>query len=89
MRSRASIQSHPIHPMLVGFPIALWVAGLIFDLIGTRGSNAGLWAAGFYSVIGGCVGAVLAAAAGVIDWLYHRSARIQRQKPWTAAWRLE
>jgi uncharacterized membrane protein/nitrite reductase/ring-hydroxylating ferredoxin subunit len=70
MRSKASIQSHPIHPMLVGFPIALWVAGFIFDLLGTRGSNTGLWAAGFYSVIGGCVGAVLAATAGVIDFLY-------------------
>ena len=70
MRSKASIQSHPIHPMLVGFPIALWVAGFLFDLLGTRSSNAGLWAAGFYSVIGGCVGAVLSAAAGVIDFLY-------------------
>jgi nitrite reductase/ring-hydroxylating ferredoxin subunit/uncharacterized membrane protein len=70
MRSKASLQSHPIHPMLVSFPIALWVAGFIFDLIGARGSNAGLWAAGFYCVIGGCVGAVLSAAAGVIDWLY-------------------
>ncbi|HEY4677932.1 MAG TPA: DUF2231 domain-containing protein [Candidatus Angelobacter sp.] len=70
MRSKASIQSHPIHPMLVGFPIALWVTGFIFDLIGARGSNAGLWAAGFYSIIGGCVGAVLAATAGVVDWLY-------------------
>ncbi|HET9164909.1 MAG TPA: DUF2231 domain-containing protein [Candidatus Angelobacter sp.] len=70
MRSKASIKSHPIHPMLVGFPIALWVTGFIFDLLGTRNSNAGLWAAGFYSVIGGCVGAVLSAAAGVIDFLY-------------------
>jgi uncharacterized membrane protein/nitrite reductase/ring-hydroxylating ferredoxin subunit len=70
MRSKASIQDHPIHPMLVGFPIALWVAGFVFDLIGTKNSNAGLWAAGFYAVIAGCVIAVLAAAAGVIDWLY-------------------
>src|ERR1051325_10833932 len=70
MRSKASVQGHPIHPMLVGFPIALWVAGFIFDLIGARGSNTGLWAAGFYSIIAGCVMAVLAAGAGVIDWLY-------------------
>jgi Predicted membrane protein len=56
--------------MLVAFPIALWVTGFIFDLLGTRGSNAGLWAAGFYCVIAGCVGAVLSAAAGVIDFLY-------------------
>ena len=39
MRSKASIQGHPIHPMLVGFPIALWVAGFIFDLLGARGSK--------------------------------------------------
>jgi len=70
MRSKASVQGHPIHPMLVGFPIALWVAGFIFDLISARGSNTGLWAAGFYSIIAGCVMAVLAAGAGVIDWLY-------------------
>jgi len=70
MRSKASVQGHPIHPMLVGFPIALWVAGFIFDLISARGSNTGLWAAGFYSIIAGCVMAVLAAVAGVVDWLY-------------------
>ncbi len=67
MRSKAAIQSHPLHPMLVAFPIGLWVAAFIFDLIGRNNPN--LWAAGFYCVIGGCVGAVLSAAAGVIDWL--------------------
>lgn len=70
MRSKASIQSHPIHPMLVGFPIALWIIGFIFDLIGAKWPNPGLWAAGFYSVIAGCVCAVLAATAGTIDWLF-------------------
>ena len=70
MRSKAAIQSHPIHPILVSFPIAFWVGGFIFDLIGTARPNPGLWAAGFYCVIAGCIGAVLAALPGATDWWF-------------------
>jgi uncharacterized membrane protein/nitrite reductase/ring-hydroxylating ferredoxin subunit len=68
MRSKAAISSHPIHPILVAFPIALWVMALIFALLGVSQGNAMLWAAGFYCVIAGCVGAVLAALPGALDW---------------------
>ena len=67
MRSKAAIQSHPIHPMLVSLPIGLWIAAFVFELVGR--DNPDLWAAGFYCVIGGCVGAVLAALPGALDWL--------------------
>jgi uncharacterized membrane protein len=33
MASRASIGGHPIHPMIIPFPIALWVFSLVADLI--------------------------------------------------------
>jgi nitrite reductase/ring-hydroxylating ferredoxin subunit/uncharacterized membrane protein len=69
MQSKAAIKDHPLHPILVSFPIAMWVGGLIFYLIGMNGSNQGLWAAGYYSIIAGCVGAALAAIPGAIDWL--------------------
>ena len=69
MRSRAKISSHPIHPMLIAFPIGLWVTGFIFDLIGVWGDHPGFYQAGFYMVIAGCVGAALAAVAGVMDLL--------------------
>src|SRR5215467_3374581 len=69
MRSSIAIKSHPVHPMLVAFPIALWVTGFIFDLIGAARDSSALWAAGFYCVIAGCVGAFLAAIPGAIDWL--------------------
>ncbi len=69
MRSSASIKSHPIHPMLVAFPIGLWITGFIFDLIAMDGSHSGLLAAGFYCVIAGCIGAVAAALPGAWDWL--------------------
>lgn len=69
MRSRASISSHPIHPMLVAFPIGLWVTALIFNLIALSQDNGSLFAASFYCVIAGCVGAVFAAVAGTIDFV--------------------
>ena len=68
MRSKAAISSHPIHPILVSFPIAAWVLGFIFDLIAVAQGDPSLWAAGFYCVIAGCVGAALAAVPGALDW---------------------
>lgn len=67
MLSKASIRSHPIHPMLVAFPIGLWVTGFIFDLIGAASHDPGYFSASFYMIIAGCIGAALAAVAGVID----------------------
>lgn len=67
MRSRAHLRSHPIHPMLVAFPIGLWVASFAFDIFGRALQDPTIWGAGFYCAIGGCVGAVLAAIPGVID----------------------
>lgn len=68
MRSKAAISSHPIHPMLVSFPIGLWVTGFIFELIGVSSISPLLWGAGFYCLIAGCVGALLAALPGAVDW---------------------
>lgn len=67
MRSKARLSSHPIHPMLVSLPIGLWIGSFVFDLFGRFRGNGALMAAGFYAVIAGCVGAVLAAVPGVID----------------------
>ena len=35
-RSTAAIFGHPIHPMLVPFPIAFWIGALITDVIYTQ-----------------------------------------------------
>ncbi|HZU32660.1 MAG TPA: DUF2231 domain-containing protein, partial [Candidatus Angelobacter sp.] len=70
MRAKAAIQSHPIHPMLVGFPLSLWIGSFIFDVIGSIWSIPGLWTTGFYCVVGGCIGAVLAAVPGALDWWF-------------------
>lgn len=70
MRSRARLSSHPIHPMLVSLPIGLWIGGFIFDSIGVLTDRNEAWNAGFYAIVGGCIGAVLAAIPGLIDLLF-------------------
>ena len=68
-RSTASIAGHPIHPMLIPFPIAFFVATFVCDIIfwSTRSeawSNATIWLLG-----AGIVMAALAAVAGLTDVL--------------------
>src|SRR5919205_4118445 len=69
MKSAARISSHPIHPMLIPFPLALWTTSFILDLIGAWRNSTVLHIAAFYMAIAGCVGAVLAALPGLIDLL--------------------
>ncbi len=67
MKAKAHIGSHPLHPILVMFPLALWITSVILDIIGVVREGGAFWAAGFFLIIGGCIGAVLAALPGVID----------------------
>jgi uncharacterized membrane protein len=69
MKSTARISSHPIHPMLIPFPLALWITSFILDLIGAWRDSTVLHIAAYYMAIAGCVGAVLAALPGLIDLL--------------------
>jgi uncharacterized membrane protein len=67
MNTPARIGKHPIHPMLVGFPIGLWVFSFISDLFFHLGGNL-LWNdIAFYTMVGGLIGALLAAVPGLID----------------------
>src|SRR5215472_5503354 len=68
-RSTASIAGHPIHPMLIPFPIAFFVATFACDLVfwatgGGRWFDATLWLLGAGLIIAG-----LAAVAGLTDVL--------------------
>jgi uncharacterized membrane protein len=70
MRTPASIAGHPIHPMLVPIPIGLWIFSLFCDLMVFGGSTNPAWpTVALYTLAGGIVGALLAAAPGLIDLL--------------------
>ncbi len=78
MSSPASIKNHPIHPMLVALPIGLWVFALVCDIVAATGA-AGPWrTVAFYAIAGGIVGAVLAAAPGLIDYFSIKEASMKR-----------
>jgi|SRR3954470_13689393 len=68
-RSTASIAGHPIHPMLIPFPIAFFVATFLCDLAYLNTLN-GEWVTATLWLLGaGLIMAALAAIAGLTDVL--------------------
>ncbi len=77
----AKIAGHPIHPMLIPFPIALLVAAFASDIAYSLTFDA-FWArSSFWSLVASVVMAAAAAAAGIADFL--GNARIRSM---TDAW---
>ena len=68
-RSTAQIAGHPIHPMLIPFPIVCFVGTFHADIIYAQTGDNG-WASASYWLLGiGLATAALAAAAGLTDYL--------------------
>lgn len=79
MHSPASFKGHPIHPMLVVFPIGLWGFSLVADLIYQWGIAGATWSlVAYYTMAGGIVGALLAAIPGLIDLMAIRESKAKR-----------
>src|SRR5690242_7474179 len=70
MRSKANLKSHPLHPILVAFPIAFFIGTLLFDIIGIATGNASFHQTAYYVQAAGIVFALCAAIPGVIDYIY-------------------
>ncbi len=70
MRSKAHIKSHPLHPILVAFPIAFFIGAFVFDVLSLLMSKEAFWLTGKYMAIAGIAGALLAAVPGIIDYFY-------------------
>jgi uncharacterized membrane protein len=67
--STAKLGTHPLHPMLIPFPVAFLVGALVADLA-FIGTGDGFWASASTWLIGaGIVMALLAAVAGFTDFL--------------------
>jgi len=70
VRTPAQIAGHPIHPMLVPFPIGCFIVSFVCDLTFVLGAGATHWATiSFWTMLFGILGAVVAAIPGVIDML--------------------
>ena len=67
-RSTAQIGGHPIHPMLVQFPIVCFILTLVCDVLYSQGHTE-LASASTWLLIVGLVMGALAAVAGLTDFL--------------------
>lgn len=69
MESRAKLFGHPIHQMLIVFPLGLLATSLFFDLIALATDHKGLFQAAFYMIAAGVISGLIAAVFGLIDFL--------------------
>lgn len=68
MESKAKILGHPIHPILIVFPLGLLSAGVIFDAIHLIWGNPQMSLVAYWMIVAGIIGGIIAAPPGWIDW---------------------
>ena len=67
--STAKVGGHPIHPMLIPFPIVCFIGVLVTDIVFINNHDAG-WATASRYLLGiGIIMAALAAVAGLTDFM--------------------
>lgn len=84
MRSKASIAGHPIHPMLIPFPLALWATSFAVDVLFYFLRHPTLLVIAKFMIAAGCLGAIAAAIFGIIDWLSIKHGDVKKVANWHA-----
>src|SRR2546421_12212392 len=69
MEARAKLFGHPIHQMLIVFPLGLLATSFFFDIAWLATKRPGLGIAAFWMIVAGIIGGLVAAVFGLIDWL--------------------
>lgn len=60
---------HPSHPMFVHFPIAYYLAVLVFDVMTRLDANPGLVQAGTFLLVGAALATLILVITGLVDYL--------------------
>lgn len=69
MESRVKLAGHPLHQMLIVFPLGLLATAVVFDVLFLVTDNM-LWTqAAFYMIGAGVITGLAAAVPGAVDWL--------------------
>jgi len=69
MESRAKLLGHPIHQMLIVFPLGLLAMAVIFDVLALVRAQGSWSEIGYWMIAAGVITGLLAAPFGFIDWL--------------------
>ena len=68
MQARAKLLGHPIHQMLIVFPLGLLATSVVFDIVRLATENV-YWAEiSYWMILSGLVGGAVAAVFGIIDF---------------------
>ena len=84
MQSKASIAGHPVHPILIPFPLGLWVTSFAADVLFYFLRHPTLVVVSKFLLAAGCLGAVAAAIPGIIDWLTIKNGEVRKVANWHA-----
>ncbi|HEY6487319.1 MAG TPA: DUF2231 domain-containing protein [Candidatus Cybelea sp.] len=85
MQGKATIAGHPLHPMLVTFPIGCYVAAVVCDLISIWAGPEFWSPMATWLILFGVLGSLLAGLFGFIDYL---SAPMSARAKNIAAWHM-
>jgi uncharacterized membrane protein len=66
---QARLLGHPIHPMLIVFPLGLLATGVAFDIVGLVQGDSSWYLISYWLIASGIIGGLLAAVFGLIDWI--------------------
>lgn len=69
MRARARLLGHPIHQMLIPFPLGLLGTSVAFDIAHLVSDNPQWGLISYWLIVAGILTGLLAAVFGLIDWL--------------------
>jgi uncharacterized membrane protein len=69
MESKTKVFGHPIHPILIVFPLGLFITAVICDVIYLINDVSFFPIVAYYNIAGGIIGGLLAAVFGFRDWL--------------------
>jgi uncharacterized membrane protein len=69
MESRAKLLGHPIHPILIAFPLGLLVTAVIFDVVQLASGVTEFSIAAYWCIAVGVLGGLAAAVFGIWDWV--------------------
>lgn len=65
---QARFLGHPIHPMLIVFPLGLLATGVAFDIVALVQGDNSWFGISYWLIAAGIIGGLLAAIFGLIDW---------------------
>jgi uncharacterized membrane protein len=68
MESRVNLLGHPVHQMLVVFPLGLLATSVIFDLVFLANREPEMALAAYWMQAAGLIGGLVAAPFGLLDW---------------------